>query len=58
MTAVAIHDRSTFLTRSYSTGSSEASKKLQKLYVDTVVSLRRSVTWNYLGNALDALRET
>jgi hypothetical protein len=58
MTAVAIHDRSTFLTRSYSTGSSEASKKLQKLYVDTVVSLRRSVTWNYLGDALDALRET
>jgi hypothetical protein len=58
MTAIAIFDRSTFLTRSYSTGSSEASQKLQKLYDDTVVSLRKSVTWNYLGNALDALRET
>ena len=58
MTAVAIYDRSTFLTRSYSTGSSEASRKLQKLYEDTVVSLRKSVTWNYLGNSLDALRET
>jgi hypothetical protein len=31
MTAIAIYDRSTFLTRSYSTGSSEASQKLQKL---------------------------
>ena len=58
MTAVAIYDRSTFLTRSYSTGSSEASKNLQKLYIDTVASLRKSVTWNYLGNALDTLRET
>jgi len=58
MTAVAIHDRSNFSSRSYSTGSSEASRRLQKLYEDAVVSLRKSVTWNYLGNALDALRAT
>lgn len=58
MTAIAVHDRQTFLTRSYDTGSSETSQRLQKLYEDTVASLRKSVTWNYLGNALDELRET
>lgn len=58
MTAIAIHDRSSFRARSYSTGSSEVSQRLQKLYEDAVVSLRKSVTWNYLGDALEALRET
>jgi len=58
MTAIAVRDRPTFLNSSYSTGSSEASLGLQKLYEDTVVSLRKSVTWNYLGNVLDTLRET
>lgn len=58
MTAIAIRDRSSFLARTYNTGSSEASQRLQKLYEDTVVSLRKSVTWNYLAHARDALRET
>jgi len=58
MTAIAIHDRPTSLTRSFSTGSSEASQNLQKLYEDTVVSLRKSVTWNYLGGVIVILKET
>jgi hypothetical protein len=58
MTAVAIGDRSNFFSHSYSTGSSDASRQLQRLYEGVVVSLRRSVTWDYLGKALDALSET
>ena len=58
MTAVAIHDRSHFFSHSYSTGSSDASQKLQKLYEDAVVSLRKSVTWDYLGDSFDALIST
>ncbi|MCU7904396.1 MAG: hypothetical protein KZQ76_00840 [Candidatus Thiodiazotropha sp. (ex Epidulcina cf. delphinae)] len=58
MTAVAIHDRFTFPVHAYSTGSSEASLKLQKLYEDSLIRLRKSVTWGYLGDTLDELRET
>ena len=58
MTVIAIHDRSRFLSNSYNTGSSEVSRKLQKLFEVTVASLRKSDTWNYLGNTREALKET
>ena len=58
MTAIAIHGKSSLSARTYSTGASEVSQRLQKFYENTVLSLRKSVTWNYLGNARDALRET
>jgi hypothetical protein len=58
MTAIAIPHRTSVLPYSYSTGTSAASQDLQKLYANAVASLRKSVTWDYLGNVLAALRET
>lgn len=58
MTAIAIPSRTTAPPYFYSTGASDASKNLQGLYKDTVASLRKSVTWDYLGGVLAALKET
>jgi len=58
MTTIAIQNRPAIRPYPYSTGSSDASQSLQKLYEDTVASLRKSVTWNYLGGVLVALKET
>jgi len=58
MTAIAIQNRPAIRPYPYSTGSSDASRSLQKLYEYTVTSLRKSVTWNYLGGVLAALKET
>ncbi len=58
MTAtVAIPDRKVFLARSYSTGASETSRRLQGIFEETVASLRRAVTWDRLGHPLAALHE-
>jgi len=58
MTAIAIPGRTAVLPYSYSTGASDASKNLQRLYEDAVTSLRKSVTWDYLSSVRAALKET
>jgi hypothetical protein len=58
MTTVAIHDRSNFLSHSYNRGSSDVSQKLQRIYEEAWANLRKSVTWGYLGDALEELRAT
>ena len=58
MTAVAIQNRPAILSYPYNTGSSDASRNLQRLYAGAVASLRKSVTWNYLGSVFVALKET
>lgn len=58
MTAIAIPSRTTALPYFYSTGASDTSRNLQRLYKDAVASLRKSVTWDYLGGVLAALKET
>ena len=58
MTAIAIPSRTTAPPCFYSTGASDTSRTLQILYKDTVASLRKSVTWDYLGGVLATLKET
>ncbi len=58
MTAIAIPSRMTALPYPYRAGVSDTSQNLQKLYKDAVISLRKSVTWDYLGGVFAALKET
>lgn len=58
MTAVTVAlGRRSFLTRSYNTGVSDVSRKLQEIIDGTVIDLRKSVTWNRVGNAIASLSE-
>ena len=57
MTAIAISSRMTALPNPYSTGASDASRNLQRLFGDAVDSLRKSVTWDYLSGVRAALKE-
>lgn len=60
MTAsIAAHNRSTFLTRSYVTGISDASKILQSMFDKTFIELRKSsITWNHVEGTVSSLDET
>lgn len=57
MSAIAIQNESNIFNKSQFTGSSDASYKLQLIYDNTVASLRKAITWNRIGNALDSLKE-
>ena len=57
MSTIAIQRQSNIFNRSQFTGTSDASQKLQKIYDNTVISLRKAVTWNRIGNTLDSLKE-
>ncbi len=46
-----------FWVRSYNTGTSDTARNLQKIFEETVSDLRRSVTWNRIGDAMTALME-
>lgn len=57
MTAIAIMGRTTAFPSFYSTGTSEASKELQRLVEDTAENLRKAVTWNHLSQVSIELKE-
>ncbi|MFZ0255782.1 MAG: hypothetical protein WAN46_09070 [Gammaproteobacteria bacterium] len=55
--AVAIQDRKIFPAQPYSTGTSETSRRLQKIFESNIADLSRAVTWDPLGKSRASLDE-